>query len=75
MEAMLARTPEVWSKKLDAQRAVQALERNRTNKRPEIFQARGAIDGQRDELIGKLEGQLKQRVVEAHLMTVCWSLI
>jgi adenine-specific DNA-methyltransferase len=70
----VANLAQTLQEKLDAQRAVQAFERKRTNKRREIFEAQDAIDGQRDELIGKLEGQLRQRVAQLAIFEVQWRL-
>ena len=61
--------------KLDAQKAIRALERKRTQKRRELYEAQDAIEMQRDELIEKLEGQLGQRVEQEHILAVHWSLI
>jgi adenine-specific DNA-methyltransferase len=47
--------------KLEAQKTLKSLEGERNRKRRELFDAQDAIDGQRDELIERIEGQLRQR--------------
>ena len=47
-------------------------ERNR--KRRELFDAQDAIDAQRDELIKRIEGQLRQRHTFKPLFTFRWRL-
>jgi adenine-specific DNA-methyltransferase len=47
--------------KLEAQKTLKSLEGERNRKRRELFDAQDAIDGQRDELIKRIEGQLRQR--------------
>ena len=46
--------------KLEAQKTLKSLEGERNRKRRELFDAQDAIDGQRDELIKRIEGQLHQ---------------
>ena len=46
--------------KLEAQKTLKSLEGERNRKRRELFDAQDAIDGQRDELIKRIEGQLRQ---------------
>jgi adenine-specific DNA-methyltransferase len=59
--------------KLDAQKTLKALEATRTSKRRELFDAQDAIDRQRDELIGRIEQQLRRRQTLAPLFQVRWS--
>jgi len=47
--------------KLEAQKTLKSLEGERNRKRRELFDAQDAIDGQRDQLIKRIEGQLRQR--------------
>jgi hypothetical protein len=60
---------------LDAQKAIRALERKRSQKRRELYESQDAIDDQRQELIGKLEGQLKQRQSSATSWSIRWVLL
>jgi adenine-specific DNA-methyltransferase len=50
------------------------LENNRKEKRKRLYEAQDEIDGRRDELIGKIEGQLSQRKTMASLFSVRWTL-
>jgi len=60
--------------KLEAQKAIKALERTRNHKRRELFDAQDAIDVQREELIANIEKQLKQERRLRVLYAVRWSL-
>ena len=61
--------------KLEAQKAIKALERTRHQKRRELFDAQDAIDAQREELIANIEKQLAQKRQLRVLYAVWWSLI
>jgi adenine-specific DNA-methyltransferase len=60
--------------KLEAQKALKSLETERNGKRRELFDAQDAIDAQRDELIGRIEKQLRQRHTLKPLFTFRWRL-
>lgn len=60
--------------KLEAQKSQKALEGTRNRKRRELFDAQDAIDGQRDELIGRIEKQLRQRHAIKPLFAFRWRL-
>jgi hypothetical protein len=60
--------------KLDAQKNIKNLESYRNRKRRELYEAQDKIDAQRDELIGKIEAQLRQRKTVVPLYTVRWEL-
>ena len=61
------------SDKLAAQKDQRALESTRSRKRRELYDAQDSIDEQRDELIGKIEMQLKQRQSVQALFCVRWK--
>jgi len=61
--------------KLEAQKAVKALEAERSRKRRELFDAQDAIDRQREDLIKRIEEQLKQRRTTQHLFTIRWQMV
>ena len=63
------------SDKLKAQKQIKALELKRNKKRRELFDAQDNIDAQRDELIAKIEKQLKHRHSIEQVFTVRWSLL
>jgi adenine-specific DNA-methyltransferase len=60
--------------KLEAQKALKSLESERNRKRRELFDAQDAIDAQRDELIGRIEKQLRQRHTVKPLFAFRWRL-
>lgn len=60
--------------KLKGQKQIKALESQRNDKRRSLFEAQDAIDKQREELIAKIEGKLKQRLDERTLFILRWSL-
>ena len=60
--------------KLEAQKTLKSLEGERNRKRRELFDAQDAIDGQRDELIKRIEGQLQQRHAVKPVFCFRWRL-
>jgi hypothetical protein len=50
------------------------LEGERNRKRRELFDAQDAIDGQRDELIKRIEGHLRQRHAVKPVFCFRWRL-
>ncbi len=59
--------------KLAYQKQLRDIERRRSRKRRELFDAQDAIDSQREELIGKIEKQLRQRQAVQQLFVVRWK--
>jgi ERCC4-related helicase len=60
--------------KLAGQKAVKALEAERSAKRRSLFDAQDKIDEQRTELIAQIEGKLEQKIGVESLFTVRWRL-
>lgn len=60
--------------KLEAQKTLKSLEGERNRKRRELFDAQDAIDGQRDELIKRIEGQLHQTHAVKTIFLFRWRL-
>lgn len=60
--------------KLEAQKTLKSLDGERNRKRRELFDAQDAIDGQRDELIKRIEGQLRQRHAVKPVFCFRWRL-
>jgi len=60
--------------KLEAQKAMKALQSARSKKRRELFDAQDRIDVQRDELISQIEQQMQQRQEIQPLFTIRWTL-
>lgn len=56
------------------QKQLRELERRRNVKRRELFEAQDGIDTQREELIGKIEKQLKHTSAVQALFTIRWRL-
>lgn len=67
--AMVALTLE---EKLAGQKAVKALEAERSIKRRTLFDAQDRIDAQRAELIAQIEGKLEQTIDRQSLFTIRW---
>jgi len=61
--------------KLEAQKAIKALERTRNTKRRDLFDAQDALDVQREELIANIEKQLRQQRVVDRLFTIRWTIV
>jgi adenine-specific DNA-methyltransferase len=61
--------------KLAAQKQIKAVESQRNDKRRSLFEAQDAIDQQREDLIGKIEGKLQQVSNTASLFTIHWHLL
>ncbi|MHB8968823.1 MAG: SNF2-related protein [Pirellulaceae bacterium] len=60
--------------KLNLQKEIRDLERRRTSKRRDLFNAQDSIDAQREDLIGKVEEKLKQTSSIHTLFTIRWAL-
>ena len=58
--------------KLAGQKAVKALEAERSTKRRSLFDAQDKIDEQRTELIAQIEGKLEQKIDLQPLFTIRW---
>jgi adenine-specific DNA-methyltransferase len=59
--------------KLVGQKAVKALEAERSTKRRSLFDAQDRIDAERAELIAQIESKLDQQVTSKPLFTIRWS--
>ncbi len=62
------------SDKLKFQKQIKQLEQARNKKRRELFDQQDRIDAQRDELIEKIERQLKQKQQSSELFAIRWRL-
>ena len=58
--------------KLAGQKAVKALEAERSTKRRSLFDAQDKIDEQRTQLIAQIEGKLEQKINVQPLFTIRW---
>ena len=69
-----AATALTLEEKLANQKQIKAIEAQRNDKRRSLFEAQDAIDQQREELIGKIEGKLQQASSRTSLFTLLWAL-
>jgi hypothetical protein len=63
------------NEKLEGQKQVKELEKQRNLKRRSLFEAQDQVDLQRDELIAETEGKLSQNSNLKHLFSIRWSLL
>ena len=61
--------------KLESQKLIKSLEKTRSTRRRELFDAQDAIDENRDELIKNIEKQLKQTRSSQVLYKVRWEVL
>ncbi len=69
-----AATSPTLEEKLSWQKKQRELEGKRSKLRRELFARQDEVEEQRNELIGELESQLKQKVEELTLFTIEWEL-
>lgn len=60
--------------KLAGQKQIRALESQRNQKRRSLFDAQDEVDEQREELIARIEGKLRQREAVLTLFCIGWTL-
>lgn len=61
--------------KVSAQRAIKELEKKRTEKRQNLYEAQDEIDEKKDMLLDKIEKMLKQKVNKKNIFTIKWRVI
>jgi len=61
--------------KIKAQRAIKDLEKKRSEKRQNLFEAQDTIDERKEELLTEVERRLKQSIKATDLFTIKWKLI
>ena len=59
--------------KVAAQRAIKDLEKKRTEKRQNLYEAQDEIDNKKDTLLDKIEKMLAQKVERTKLFTIKWK--
>ena len=62
------------TEKLAAQKKLKTVEAERNRKRRELYDAQDAIDRDRDELISRIERQLRMEYNLQALFSMCWSI-
>ena len=60
--------------KVAAQRTIKELEKKRTEKRQNLYEAQDEVDEKKDQLLGKLEKMLKQKKKKKKLFVIKWIL-
>lgn len=70
----LAKSAISIKEKLFSQKQIRLLESKRNSKRKKIFEEQDKIEQQRDELIERLEGDLKPETKITHLFTIRWEI-
>lgn len=60
--------------KVAAQRTIKELEKKRTEKRQNLYEAQDEVDEKKDQLLGKLEKMLKQKISREKLFVIKWIL-
>lgn len=70
-----AATALTLEEKIASQKQIKTVEAQRNDKRRSLFDAQDAIDQQREDLIGKIEGKLQQAATTQALFTLRWSLV
>jgi superfamily II DNA/RNA helicase len=61
--------------KVKAQRAIKELEKKRSEKRQNLFEAQDTIDERKEELLTEVETRLKQSIRLTELFTIKWKLV
>lgn len=69
-----AATALTLEEKLARQKQIKTVEAPRNDKRRSLFDSQDAIDQQREDLIGKIEGKLQQQTSKASLFSIRWAL-
>lgn len=69
-----AKLTQTLQEKLEVQKLVKDLERQRSRKRRELYDEQDRIDAERERLIGEIEAQLKLSHSVQEIFTVRWSL-
>lgn len=61
--------------KIQAQRLVKELEKKRSEKRRNLFEAQDAVDEKKEKLLNDVEKMLKQKIMQTELFTIRWRII
>jgi len=61
--------------KLKAQRAVKDMEKKRNEMRKKLYEAQDEVDNRKEDLIARVEAQLKQKTSLTPLFTIRWRVI
>ena len=69
-----SKTAVTLAEKLEAQRRIKSLEKQRNNKRKMLFDAQDDVDKKRSELIDGIERQLQTKATIETVFTIRWVL-
>jgi len=61
--------------KLKAQRSIKDMEKRRNEMRKKLYEAQDDVDTRKEQLIARVEAQLKQRTSLAPLFTIRWKVM
>jgi len=61
--------------KVEAQREIKRLEAKRNEMRQKLYESQDEIDQKKEDLIGRTEKRLKQRIVEKDLFRIRWKAV
>lgn len=61
--------------KVAAQRVIKEMERKRTDKRQNLYEAQDEIDAKKEELLTRVERMLQQKLERTELFTIKWRLL
>jgi ERCC4-related helicase len=62
-------------KKVAAQRAVKTLEKKRSEKRKQLYEAQDEIEAKRDTLLDEIEARMQQKISEEKLFVIRWKMV
>lgn len=61
--------------KVRLQRLIKDLEKKRSEKRLNLYQAQDEVDTKKEELLSKVEAMLAQRIEQTKLITIHWKIV
>ncbi len=69
----MPRKLQIWKIKIKVQRGIKEMEKKRNEMRKRLFEAQDEVDGKKESLIDRVEGQLRQKSQLEPLFTLRWS--
>jgi hypothetical protein len=61
--------------KVKIQRLIKDLEKKRSEKRMNLYQAQDDVDAKKEDLLSKVEAMLAQKVQQTKLFTIKWRIV
>ena len=65
----------VLSEKVTLQREIKDLEKKRNDMRQKLYQSQDEVDAKKEDLLGRVESQLKQKIILKPLFTIKWKIV